>query len=411
MIQSTAADVIYILESSAGNFQVGSSAASAAQSPNAYSQLKDIRINLTGSGALVYVAGVLNPPDAPDVPGISGNFKVNAKAGTALAVEIHDGFTVKGKVQISAPGATLQSHWTTEAPGDTNPSDQFVDGVFLDPNRRGSYGSVQVNGGGTVGLDGVRALGNVNVNLGSSTSSSFVIDREWVDREDPDSPPWTKFQQDPTTISGNLTVTGGNDVELYNTNVAGRVAMTQSAANSGGNYNALLGGDSFGSDLTIRTPGGGTSGVFVDFTSVGRDTSITQTGSQNVLALQSTYFGRKTTLNQGAGQDNLLIDSETALQTAAALALGSVPTDSAYLKHLKDAGTLPPDSGSRFLQAVTAKQSGTTNSLVIGQDKVALTSFATASSFTAASGSSSTDLVNTTSVPPTFVGYTSLVKS
>jgi len=399
MIQSTAADLVYILEPTAGTFQVGDSAAAAAASPINYSALRNIQVRLTGNGALVYVAGVMNPPDAPDAAGISGNFTVTASAGTTLAVEVHDGFTVKGSVEVAATGCTFVSHWTEELPGNSSPNDQFVDGVFLDANRRGSFGSVRVSGNGAVGLDGLRVLGNVNIYLGPSPNSSFAIDREWVDREDPDSPPWTKFQQDPTSIGGSLAVFGGLDAQIYNTNVAGSIYIAQTSTNLSAAYNLVIGGVSAGGNLTIRTPGGSTSGDFVDFATVGGQTSISQGSALNVLSLQSTYFGRTTSVAQ-KGKDYFFIDSEAALQGA-----GNLPNDSGYLQRLSDAGVRPIDSGSRFLQAVMSLQSGPSSSLVIGQDPFALTAFVTQSLFIANPSGSATASVITTSIPPTFIGY------
>ena len=350
----------------------------------------------------MYVAGVMNPPDAPAVPGISGNLNVTARPGSTLAVEVHDGFTAKG-IQVLASGATFQSHWTAELPGNSSPDDQYVDGLFIDPNRRGTLGSIKVVGGGTVGLDGAKVLGNVNVNLGSAPDSSFAIDREWVDREDPDSPPWTKFQQDPSTIGGSLTVNGGHDAQLYNMNVAGRVSVTQGASAPGA-YSVVIGAASIGGDLAVRTPGGAVGGTFLDFSTIGGDATISQGGGQAVLGLQASYFGRKTTITQAAATNRLFIDSGSAL-AAAASATPGLPTDSGYLGQLSAAEVQPVDTGSRFLGVVTAKQSGGTNSLVIGQDKLALTGFTSPSTFVAAPGNSGTELVKTTSVLPTIVGY------
>ncbi|HKI32481.1 MAG TPA: hypothetical protein VKA46_11475 [Gemmataceae bacterium] len=398
-IMVTAGDQVNITENAPTNYSVSdlTNIAVGGSGGGPFANVKSITVNVSASGALIEVVGI----DAAESTGLSGNFTVtDTQPNNALSVEVHDGFTVAGAVSISNTGAgsKFMDHISP-----TNGTQQ-VTGVFLDPNRKGSYGSVSVSGCGHVGVDGIKVFGNVSVSLGSNSRSSFVADAEWVYRQDPDSPPWTTFRQDPTVIGGNLTVTGGTDVEVYSSVVAGNTSIAEagSTANAGGYV--LLGGTSIGGALSVSTPNG-TSGIFVDFATVGGNTSLTEGHGKNVIGLQADTFSGKTTLSQGSGLDYLFIDSEAALVTAAGALPGGLPNDFQYTAILSQFSLLPVDSGTTFHGTVTATQDSGVHQLEIGQDTSPITIFAGAASFTAGAGATFDESVNAFGLPPTITGY------
>jgi hypothetical protein len=371
-----------------------------------FKNVKNITVNVTASGSIISVQGI--DDNAQDqVTGIPGNLKISdSRANNTLSVEVHDGFTVGGAVSISntGKGSTFVPETITE--GDS--AGQVETGVFLDPNRKGSYGSVSIQGTGSVGLDGVKVFGNVKVNLGSATST-FVTGAEWVYRQDPDSPPWSTFRQDNNTIGGSLSVTGGDDDEVYSSVIGGDVALHESTAATGQDY-ALLGGVSIGNTLSILTSAP-TSGVFADFSNIGGAATIDEGAGKNVLGIDSTYFGGPTNFSQAANADGnfIFIDSEAALTTAVGVVANGLPDDSQYIAALTTAAVLPPETGSTFAGAVTATQGVAPHQLDISQDANPVTVFASSRSlFKADGGTILSEASAAHGVPIKIVGYGTL---
>jgi len=379
-------DDVTITENSPGNFTVSDATNTNINGagPGAFDDVQSINVNVTASGAKVEAVGL----EYLTGPALTGNFTVrDTQADNALTVGIFAGFSVGNGISISNTGAGSYFAYNN------------IPGVFIDANNLATDGSVNIQGSGNVEFDGLNVRGGVTVNLGSSGSSSFRIDSETVFDS------LTTLNQNPTTIGGNLTVTGGMDTELYNTKVGGKVSITETTSTGSCTDYVILGNVTISKGLTINTPSAnGTTGVFIDFSSISGPTSITEGSGLNAIGLQSDSFLGSVTLNQGPGTDYLFIDSECALNSAY-YSNYSLPNDFGYTDALDDAYVLPSDTGSTFNANVTAKQGAGVHELQIGQDYGAVTTFTKPSSFTAGPGTT-TDLdVSTSGIPPHINGY------
>jgi len=379
-----------------------------------FANVKNISVDISHTGAVILVVGFLDE-GVQQSAGIPGNFTVkDTQPNNAIAVEVHDGFRVDGAVSISNTGAgsTFLHHTSTTGNGT-----QDVTGVFLDPNNQAVYGSVTIKGSGSVGWDGTTVAGNIDVNLGNAEGSSCFAGKEFVFGQDPDAPPWQNFRFAANEIGGNVTIKGSSDTELYQSHVHGSVSITEGVPTSVKPDDFVqLGGDVIGKNFTVRPPRGGgeTSGVFVDFSSIGGHTLIDQgSGGTNVIGVQFSFFHGMTTLTQGSGTNYLYIDSNTDLQSAATA--NSLPTDQPYLTQLQNAGLLPPVAGSTFNGRVkgtqgTSKDLAEKDVLEIGQDNAgqltgAIVVFTTGSTFKAINNMSGSATVSSDGIHPTITGY------
>ena len=199
------------------------------------SDVKNIIVSVAASGSIVSVQGIVDNGQN-QATGIPGNLTVSdTQPNNKLSVEVHDGFTVGGAISITNTGKGSTFVPQTLADG------QVEQGVFLDANRKGSYGSVYVQGSGSVGIDGVKVAGSVNVKL-ESTDSVFSRRRRVGLQTGSRFTALEYFCQDPSVIGGNLSIVGGGTVEVYNSVVSGYVTIAESSAPTVNEY-ALLGGD------------------------------------------------------------------------------------------------------------------------------------------------------------------------
>lgn len=365
--------------------------------PGAFSDVKNIAVSVGASGSIVSVQGIVDNGQN-QATGIPGNLTISdTQPNNKLSVEVHDGFTAGGAVSITNTGKG-----STFVP-QTLKDGQVETGVFLDSNRKGSYGSVYVQGSGSVGIDGVKVVGSVNVYLGSS-ASVFYAGAEWVYRQDPDAPPWSTFRQDPSVIGGNLSIVGGGAVEVYNTVVSRYVTIDEASAPSVNEY-ALLGGDTVGAGLYI-SESGETNAAYIDFSSVAGNTTILQGNGANVIGIDTSLTGGATTLTQGMGADFIFIDSQALLDKASVGFQGGLQTDAKYISELSSVGLVPFEAGSTFVGSVASTQGAGAHQLEIAQDPTPLTIFATAKSeFSAEAGYTIDVSVKALGLPITISGY------
>ncbi len=354
-------------------------------------------MSVAASGSIVSVQGIIDNGQN-QATGIPGNLTISdTQPNNKLSVEVHDGFTVGGAVSITNTGKG-----STFVP-QTLKDGQVETGVFLDANRKGSFGSVYVQGSGSVGVDGVKVFGSVNVYLGSA-ASVFYAGAEWVYRQDPDSPPWSTFRQDPSVIGGNLSVVGGGTVEVYNTVVSRYLTITEASAPSINEY-VLLGGDTIGAGLAI-SESGETNAAYIDFSRVGGNTSVSQGNGADVIGIDTSLFGGTTTFAQGMGADFIFVDSQALLDKASAAFQGGLQADSKYITALSSVQLVPFEAGSTFVGSVVSTQGAGAHQLEIAQDPTPITIFATAKSkFAAALGYTIDVSVKALGLPITINGY------